>query len=91
MQSLVTLRARFQAANNVAASQDILIDIFGRIDGFFTRLETYTEVPLTPAMTDKMVGITVEILDILANATKEIKQSRASEFVLHQYRSLNSY
>ena len=30
-------------------------------------------------MTDKMVEITVEILDILATATKEMKQSRASE------------
>ena len=33
-------------------------------------------------MTDKMVEITVEILDILATATKEMKQNRASEFVL---------
>jgi hypothetical protein len=42
----------------------------------------YTGVPLTPAMTHKMVQITVEILDILATATKEMKQSRASEFNL---------
>ena len=27
--------------------------------------------------------ITVEVLDILATATKEMKQSRASEFVLY--------
>ncbi len=33
-------------------------------------------------MTDKMVEITVEVLDILATATKEMKQSRASELVL---------
>ena len=42
----------------------------------------YTEVPLTPAMTNKMVQITVEILDILAIATKEMKQNRMSEFDL---------
>ena len=60
----------------------MLIDIFGRIEGFFGRLEIYTEVPLTPAMTNKMVQITVEILDILAIATKEMKQSRPSEFDL---------
>ena len=60
----------------------MLIDVFGRIEGFFVRLVIYTEVPLTPAMTDKMVQITVEILDILAIATKEMKQSRASEFDL---------
>ena len=33
-------------------------------------------------MTDKMVQITVETLDILAIATKEMKQSRTSEFDL---------
>jgi hypothetical protein len=33
-------------------------------------------------MTDKMVQITVEILDILATATKNMEQSRASEFNL---------
>ena len=42
----------------------------------------YTEVPLTPAMTNKMVQITVEILDILAIATKDMKQNRMSEFDL---------
>ena len=46
------------------------------------RLEIYTGVSLTPAMTNKMVQITVEILDILATATKEMKQSRLSEFHL---------
>ncbi|KAH8985314.1 hypothetical protein EDB92DRAFT_1377455 [Lactarius akahatsu] len=71
------------AARDVAASQDILVDIFGRIDCFFSRLEIYTEVPLAPAMTEKMVQITVEVLDVLATATKEMKESRASEFVLH--------
>jgi hypothetical protein len=43
------------------------------------RLEVYTGVPLTPAMTDKMVQITVEILGIIATATKEMKRSAASE------------
>jgi hypothetical protein len=32
-------------------------------------------------MTDMMVKIMVEVLDILATATKEIKQSRFSEFI----------
>ena len=42
----------------------------------------YTGVSLTPAMTNKMVQITVEILDVLATATKEMGQSVASEFGL---------
>ncbi|KAH9069495.1 hypothetical protein EDB83DRAFT_2188767, partial [Lactarius deliciosus] len=69
------------AAKDVTASQDILVDIFGRIESFFVRLEIYTEVPLTPAMTDKMVEITVEILGILGTATKEMGQSQAKRFL----------
>ncbi|KAH9165744.1 hypothetical protein EDB89DRAFT_2007865 [Lactarius sanguifluus] len=69
------------AARDVAASQDTLVDILGRINGFFSRLEIYTGIPLTPAMTGKMVEITIEVLGILATATKEMKESRAKKFV----------
>ena len=60
------------------ASQDILIDIFVRIESFFKRLESYTEVRPTDAMTDVIVKIMIEVLSILAIATKEIKQGRSS-------------
>ncbi|KAH9000383.1 hypothetical protein EDB92DRAFT_1812732 [Lactarius akahatsu] len=40
----------------------------------FIRFEIYAKVPSTPAMTDAMVKIVVEVLDILATATKEMKQ-----------------
>ncbi|KAH9035980.1 hypothetical protein EDB84DRAFT_1675912, partial [Lactarius hengduanensis] len=69
------------AAKEVEASQDILIDIFGRIENFFRRLEMYTKVSPTPAMTNMMVKIMVEVLDILGTATKEMKQSRAKKFL----------
>ena len=68
---------------DVEASQDILIDIFERIENFFRRLEVYTSVAPTPAMTNMMVKIIVEVLDILGTATKEMKQSRASEPIVH--------
>jgi hypothetical protein len=68
-----------QAAINVRASQDTLIDIFERIENFFQRLEIYTNVSSTPEMIDIIVKIMVEVLSILAFATKEMKQSRASE------------
>ncbi|KAH9026881.1 hypothetical protein EDB84DRAFT_1677618 [Lactarius hengduanensis] len=69
------------AAKEVEASQDIIIDIFERIENFFRRLEVYIEVPPTPAMADMMVKIMVEMLDILGTATKEMKQSRARKFL----------
>ena len=57
----------------------MLINIFVRIENFFKRLESYTEVPPTSAMTDVIVKIMIEVLSILAIATKEIKQGRSSE------------
>ena len=68
----------------MAASHGLLVDLFGRIEAFFGRLEIYTGIPPTLAMMEKMVEITVEVLNILAAATQEMKQSRTSEFVLHQ-------
>jgi hypothetical protein len=56
----------------------VLIDIFVRIESFFKRLESYTEVRPTAAMTDVIVKIIIEILSILAIATKQIKQGRSS-------------
>ncbi|KAF8488447.1 hypothetical protein F5888DRAFT_1893375 [Russula emetica] len=43
------------AAKDIDSSQDVLIDIFVRIETFFKRLESYTEVPPTAAMTDVIV------------------------------------
>jgi hypothetical protein len=57
----------------------VLLDIFVRIEGFFKRLESYTEVRPTAAMTDVIVKIIIEVLSILAIATKEIKQGRSSK------------
>jgi hypothetical protein len=56
----------------------VLIDIFVRIESFFKRLESYTEVRPTAAMTDVIVKIIIEVLSILAVATKHIKQGRSS-------------
>ena len=42
-------------------------------------MEKYTEVRPSEAMTDIIVKIMVEVLNILGIATKEIKQGRTSE------------
>ena len=67
-----------QAAKDVRASQDTLVDIFERIEMFFRRLEVYTEVPPTTEMMDIITQIMAEVLSILGIATEEIKQSRIS-------------
>jgi hypothetical protein len=60
----------------------MLIRIFIRIETFFTRLQIYTRVPPTPAMTSIMADIMVEVISLLGFATKEIKQRRISELIL---------
>jgi len=70
-----------QASTAVSASQDALYNIFERIENFFRRMETYIEVPPTAGMTDIIVKIMAEVLCILSIATKEMEQSRMSEFI----------
>ena len=74
-----------QTAKDARASQDALIDVFQRIEMFFRRLEIYTEVSLTMEMTDIVIQIMAEVLSILGTATKEIKKSRVSKYLLYRY------
>jgi hypothetical protein len=56
--------------------------MFNRIERFFHRLEIYTSVSPTMAMSNVIVEIMVEVLTILGIATKEMKRGRLSELVL---------
>ena len=67
-----------QAAKDVIASQDALLDIFERIENLSRRLEEYAEVPTTDALKDIIAKIMVEVLGLFAIVTKEIKQGRVS-------------
>ncbi|KAF8476284.1 hypothetical protein DFH94DRAFT_683701 [Russula ochroleuca] len=68
------------AAKDVQGDQDTLIDVLERMEGFFRRLEVYTQVPATTEMMDTIVQILVEVLSILGIATKEIKRGRMKKF-----------
>jgi hypothetical protein len=73
-----------QAAKDTSASQDKLIELFNRIEHFFGRLEIYTGITPTTAMTHIIIEIMVEVLTILAIATKEVKRGRLSELMSHR-------
>jgi hypothetical protein len=62
----------------VRASYDALVDIFECLENFLSRLKIYTEIRPTPAMTEVVVKIMVEMLAVLALATKQINQGRLS-------------
>ncbi|KAH9031833.1 hypothetical protein EDB84DRAFT_164236 [Lactarius hengduanensis] len=70
-----------QAAKDVRASQNTLVDLFGRMEYFFKRLEKYIEVRPTAAMTDIIVKIMVEVFSILGIVTKEIRQGRTKKYL----------
>ena len=70
----------FQAFKGVSADFDALVDLLESTELFLKRLDIYTKVPPTPAMTEIVVKILVELLSILALVTKQIRQGRPSEF-----------
>ena len=78
-----------QASKDARASRDKLIDLFNSIERFFQRLEIYTGITPTTAMTDIIVDIMVEVLTVLGIATKEVKRGRLSESILCRFRILD--
>ena len=70
-----------QAFKGVSADFDALVNLLESIEHFLKRLDIYTkpEVPPTPALTEIVVKIMVELLSTLALATKQIKQGRPRE------------
>ena len=70
-----------QAFKGVSTDLDALVDLLESVEHFLKRLDIYTKVPPTPAMTEIVVKIMVELLYTLALATKQIRQGRPSESV----------
>jgi hypothetical protein len=71
-----------QAIKDVSASYGTFVHLFGSIENFLNRLDIYTKIPPTPALTDILVKIVVELLSTLALATKEVRRGRLSELAL---------
>ncbi|KAH9981651.1 hypothetical protein BJV74DRAFT_797820 [Russula compacta] len=69
------------AVKDVSASYDALLELFESIENFLSRLDIYTRIPTTPAMTDILVKIIIELLSTLALATKQVKQGRPKKFI----------
>ena len=63
---------------DVSSSYDALVDSFEFIERFLSRLDIYTRIPLTPAVSDIAVKIVVEILSTLAMATRQVNRGRLS-------------
>ena len=76
---------RSQAVKDTSSSKDKLIDLFNRIERFFGRLEIYTSITPTTAMTAIIIDIMAEVLTILGIATKEAKRGQLSELASSRF------
>jgi len=72
----------YQAVKDVSTSYDALVDLLESIEHFMNRLDVYTRVPSTGAMTEIIVKIMVELISTLSLVTKQIKQRRPSGYIL---------
>jgi hypothetical protein len=69
-----------KAAIGVSGSYDALGELFECVANFLRRLHVYTEkTTLSLTMSDIVVKIMVQVLNVLALATKQIKQGRFSK------------
>jgi hypothetical protein len=69
------------AFKGVTADLDALVDLLESVEHFLKRLNIYTKIPPTHAMTEIVVKIIVELLSTLALATKQLRQGRPKKFV----------
>ncbi|KAH8984375.1 hypothetical protein EDB86DRAFT_3084585 [Lactarius hatsudake] len=79
---LVSVEVLLTAASDVSSSYDSLVDLFECLGNFLKRLQIYTSIPLTPSMTDIIVKILVELLSVLALATKQVQQEKFGKKLL---------
>ncbi len=73
-----------QMTKDVRTNQDAQFEMFERIESFFRRLHTYTEVAPSQGMVEIIMAIIVEVLNFIGIATKEIKQNRTSKCFLYK-------
>ena len=60
----------------------MLLELFECLGSFLKRMEIYTTIPPTPIMTEAVVKVMVEVLSVLALASKQIRQGRLSMYVI---------
>ncbi len=65
----------------------MLLELFECLGSFLKRMEIYTTIPPDPIMTEVVVKIMVQLLSVLALASKQIKQGRLSKYAVTYKRS----
>ncbi|KAF8467014.1 hypothetical protein DFH94DRAFT_300246 [Russula ochroleuca] len=67
------------AIKDISTSYDALVDLFESFESFLRRLDIYTKIPSTTAMTEIIVKILIELLSTISLAIQQAQQGRLSE------------
>ena len=68
-----------QAIKDVGKSYDAILELFESFESFLRRLDIYTRIPSTTAMTEIILKILIELLSTISLAIQQAKQGRLSE------------
>jgi len=68
-----------KAIKDVGKSYDGLVDLFESFESFLRRLDIYTNIPSTTAITGVIVKILGELLSTISLAIQQVKQGRLSK------------
>jgi hypothetical protein len=74
-----------QAIKDISASYDALVNLFESFKSFLRRLDIYTKILSTTAMTQIIVKILIELLSTISLAVQQAKQGRLSKLHPLQY------
>jgi hypothetical protein len=67
------------AIKDISTSYDALVDLFESFESFLRRLDIYTKIPSTTAMTEIIVKILIELLSTISLAIQQAKQGRLNK------------
>lgn len=73
----------YQTVKGVMDDYDALIEVLESIEHFLNRLDIYIKIPPKVSMIEIIVKILMELLSILALATKQMKKGKPSESVIN--------
>ena len=68
-----------QAIKDISTSYDALVDLFESFEFFLRRLDIYTKIPFTTAISEIIVKILIELLSTISLAIQQAKQGRLSK------------
>ena len=65
--------------NPTSTTYDALVELFESFESFLRRLDIYTKIPSTPAMTEIIVKILIDSISTISLAIQQARQGRLSE------------